>query len=172
MPITPELIKKAAQIPIFSGLTAHEASEVLEVALELREGPGKVLCKEGDSGDSLLVILDGEVRVTRKGVELARLTGGTALGEMTLLDDAAARSATATVVRDAHVLKVPSRRVQKLLKADSVAALKVVANLARVMSQRLTAINEKLVRAVEETGAASRTPELSDFGRILTRWDF
>ena len=62
------------------------------------------------------------------------------------------------------------KRVQKLLKADHVAALKVVANLAQVMSKRLAAINEKLVTSLGEKG--KKREELADFNRILTRWDF
>jgi CRP-like cAMP-binding protein len=170
MAISTPLLKKLLQVPIFAGLSPTEAAEFLEVALELTEPPGKVLFREGEPGDALVVILQGEVSVMRKGVELARPTTGSVLGEMSLVDEAAPRSATATVVTEARLLKLPTRRVQKLLKADSVAALKVVANLAKVMSKRLSAINERLVVAVEQRG--QKTAELSDFGQILTRWDF
>ena len=170
MPIRPELLKQLLKVPIFSGLTSTEATEFFEVALELTEPKGKVLFREGEPGDALVVILEGELSVSRKGVELARLSAGSVAGEMSLFDETAPRSATATVVSEARLLKVPLRRVQRLLKTDNVAALKVVANLALVMSKRLTAINEKLVAAVEQRG--QKTAELADFSQILTRWDF
>jgi CRP/FNR family transcriptional regulator, cyclic AMP receptor protein len=169
MTISSQLKAQLAQAPIFAGLSGAEVGELLEVSLELSEPQGKVLFKEGDPADALIMILDGSVSVSRRSVELARLGKGAVLGEMSLLEETP-RSATATSVAETKLLKIPSRRLQKLLKADNVAALKVVANLARVMSKRLLAINEKLVSSVEQRGP--KTAELADFGEILTLWDF
>lgn len=170
MAISTQLVKKLVQIPIFGGLTVTEAAEFFEVAVEVSEDKGKVLFREGDEGDALLVILEGEVTVSKRGVELARLGKHAVLGEMTLVDEKEARSATATAQSEVKLLKVPSKRVQKLLKGDNVAALKVVANLAQVMSKRLAAINEKLVISLGDKG--KKREELADFNRILTRWEF
>ena len=169
MPISTPLVKKLVQIPIFGGLTVPEAAEFFEVAQETSVARGATLFREGDDGDSLLVILEGDLLVTRKGVELARLGRHSVLGEMSLMGEGETRSATATALTDLKVLNVPSKRVQKMLKVDHVAALKVVANLAQVMSKRLAAINERLVAA---SGGGKKKEELADFGRILTTWQF
>lgn len=168
MSISTALVKKLVQIPIFGGLTVGEAADFFEVAVESTVAKGATLFREGDDGDALYVILEGEVAVTRKGVELARLGKHTVVGEMTLVGEGEVRSATATAVTDVKVLTVPSKRVQKMLKADSVAALKVVANLAQVMSRRLAAINERLV----QLSGGKKKEELADFGRILNSWQF
>lgn len=168
MSISTQLVKKLVQIPIFGGLTVAEAAELFEVAQEGSVAKGATLFREGDEGDALLVILEGEVQVTRKGVELARLGKHTVLGEMSLVSEEV-RSATAIALSDVKTLTLPSKRVQKLLKADHVGALKVVANLAQVMSRRLAAINERLVAA---SGGGKKKEELADFGRILTTWQF
>ena len=169
MSISTQLVKKLVQIPIFGGLTVAEAAEFFEVAVETSIAKGATLFREGDDGDALLVILEGEVQVTRKGVELARLGKHNVLGEMSLMGEGEVRSATATALTDVKALTVPSKRVQKMLKADHVAALKVVANLAQVMSKRLAAINERLVSM---SGGGKKKEELADFGRILTTWQF
>lgn len=168
MSISTQLVKKLVQIPIFGGLTVAEAAELFEVAEERSVAKGATLFREGDEGDALLVILEGEAQVTRKGVELARLGKHTVLGEMSLVSEEV-RSATATALTDVKALSLPSKRVQKMLKADHVGALKVVANLAQVMSRRLAAINERLVAA---SGGGKKKEELADFGRILTTWQF
>jgi CRP-like cAMP-binding protein len=170
MGVSSQLVRKLVQAPIFAGLTVAEAAEFFEVALVLEEPRGKVLFREGDEGDAVLVLLEGEVSVSRKGIELARLGQYAVLGEMSLLAEKEARSATATVTEDVKLLKVPSRRLQKLLHADHVATLKVVGNLARVMSKRLAAVNDKLVATLGEKG--KKQEELVDFSRILNRWDF
>ena len=77
------------------------------------------------------------------------------------------RSATATTSTEVRLLTVPSKRVQKLLKADSLAALKVVANLAAVLSKRLALINDKFVDS-----RGKKREELADFGKILNKWAF
>ncbi len=169
MSISTQLVKKLVQIPIFGGLTVAEAAEFFEVAHENSIAKGANLFREGDDGDSLLVILEGEVAVTRKGIELAKLSKHNVLGEMSLMGEGEVRSATATALSDVKVLNVPSKRVQKMLKADHVAALKVVANLAQVMSKRLAAISDRFVSV---SGGGKKKEELADFGRILTTWQF
>ena len=62
---------------------------------------------------------------------------------------------------------MPTKRVQKLLKANSLAALKVFANLAQVLSRRLALINDKFVDS-----KGKKREELADFGKILNRWAF
>lgn len=170
MTISTQLMKKLLEVPIFAGLTGGEAAEFFDAALELTEPAGKVLFREGDASDALLVVLEGSVSVSRRGIELARVGQHAVLGEMTLVDEREPRTATATALEDVRLLKLPSRRVQKLLKAGSLGALKVVANLALVMSKRLAAINEKLVVTLGDKG--KKKEELADFNRILTRWEF
>ena len=166
MAIAASLLKKLVQIPIFQGLTVIEAAEFFEVALETQVSKGEVLFEEGSEGDALLIILEGDVAITSRGVELATLGAHSALGEMSLISGGT-RSARATALTDVTLLRVPARRVQKLLKADSLAALKVVANLAQVLGKRLAMINDKFVES-----RGQKKAELADFGKILTRWAF
>lgn len=168
MSISTQLVKKLVQIPIFGGLTVAEAAEFFDVAVESSVEKGATLFREGDDGDGLFVILDGEVSVTRKGLELARVGKHAVLGEMSIVGEGEVRSATATALSDVTVLTVPARRVRKMLKGEQLAALKVMANLAQVMSKRLAAINERLVAA----SGPRKKEELADFGRILTTWKF
>jgi CRP-like cAMP-binding protein len=168
MAIEAQLVKKLVQIPIFGALTLGEAAEFFDAATEVDVEKGKTLFREGDRSDSLQVILEGEVLVTRRGVELARLGRHAVLGEMSIVDGAP-RSATATALSDVKLLRVPSPPVQRQIEQNDVAALKVVARLAGVMGKRLSLINDKLAEAL---GTDRRREELADFSRTLHRWDF
>jgi CRP-like cAMP-binding protein len=171
MSIPASLLKKLVQIPIFHGLTVPEAAEFFEVALEQTIDAGRTVFREGDEGDALYVILKGEVSITKKSVELATLSTHAVVGEMSLVSPGDTRSATAIAKTDLDVLKIPSKRVQKLIKADHLAALKVVANLAQVLAQRLGAINDRLVGDGKKKGEPKKE-ELAEFAGILNRWSF
>ena len=168
MPISPAYITRLLQIPVFRGLTEAEAAEFFSAATELNVGPGAVLFKEGDAGDGLLIILEGDVAITRKTVELAKLPPNSVLGEMSLVGGET-RSATAAAIGAVKVLKVPATAVQAMIAKASPAALKVVANIAQVLSKRLAAINEKFVESYDKT---RKKEELADFGKILNNWSF
>jgi len=172
MSIPASLLKKLIQIPIFQGLTVPEAAEFFEVALEQAIEKGRTVFREGDEGDALYVILSGEAAVTKKSVELAVLSTHAVLGEMCLVSPGDTRSATAVARTDLTMLKIPSKRVQKLLKGNNLATLKVVANLAQVMGQRLAAINDRLVAGDTRKNPEARKEELADFAGILNRWSF
>ena len=170
MPIEAQLAKALAQVPTFRALTLEEAIEFFDQASEVASPQGATIFHEGDPSDSLLVILEGEVLVTHKNIELARLDYHAVLGEMSIVDGAP-RSATAKALVDTKLLEVPLEHMQRLLKAHNLGALKVVAHLATIMSKRLSLINEKLVVALSQ-GQGQRRPELADFERILNRWNF
>ncbi|MER2559570.1 MAG: cyclic nucleotide-binding domain-containing protein [Myxococcaceae bacterium] len=172
MSIPASLLKKLVQIPIFQGLTVPEAAEFFEVALEQTIEKGRTVFREGDEGDALYVILSGEVSITKKTVELATLSTHAVVGEMSLVSPGDTRSATALAKTDIAVLKIPSKRVQKLIKGDHLASLKVVANLAQVMAQRLGAINDRLVSGDSKKKPEAKKEELAEFAGILNRWSF
>lgn len=163
-------LKRLLQLPLFEGLSQTEAAEFFEAAEERKMKAGTVLFEEGADGDSLVIVLLGEVAVTKRGVELARLGPPSVLGEMSLVGPGETRSATATALTDLELLVVPAKRAQKLMKANNLAALKVVSNVAVVLRHRLALINEKFVESLGVKG--KKKEELADFSRILNRWDF
>lgn len=167
-------LQKLIQIPICRGLTEREAASILEIAEEAQAKAGQPIFNEGDPGDGLYVVLEGGVEVlkkdrTGKSQSLARLGDGSVIGEMSLINNNAARSASAVVTNDVRLLKVPSARFNKLLAGDNVAALKIIHNLAQVMSRRLLLMDEKLVELLDK---GKRREELADFQKILTNWAF
>ncbi|MHB8872073.1 MAG: Crp/Fnr family transcriptional regulator [Myxococcaceae bacterium] len=171
---TSPLVKKLSQIPICRGLKESETGELFAIAEETTARKGNVLFHEGDEGDALYIVLEGHIDVTKKGANgvpqsLAKIGDGSVIGEMSLMGGNAARSATATASSDVKLLKVPATRFSKLLRDENVAALKVVHNLAQVMSHRLQLMDEKLVDLLDK---GKKKEELADFQRILNNWAF
>jgi CRP-like cAMP-binding protein/tetratricopeptide (TPR) repeat protein len=121
-----------AATPLFAGLP-KEALEALVsnltlVALEANA----ILFREGDPGDALYVIVEGEVSVQAEGpprVEMARLGPGSFIGEVALMTDQP-RSATVTAVQTAELLRIDRHTLSRVL-ADHGDVLRAVLRFVR-----------------------------------------
>lgn len=121
--------------PLFSGLT-QEALESFVAELQLVHlTSGEVLFHEGERGDALYVIVEGEVVVEAEGpprVEMARLGAGAFIGEVALMTDQP-RSATVTAVDDAELLRVDRATLKHVLAEHG----EVLAAVLRFVRDRL-----------------------------------
>jgi CRP-like cAMP-binding protein len=97
---------------------------------------GACIFAEGSSGDRMYVVVDGEVALSVRGVELDILKAGDLFGEMALID-AEPRSATATARGACRVVAVTERRFAFLVQQTPFFALHVM----RVLARRLRAMD-------------------------------
>ena len=111
-------------VPAFEDFSRQEI-EMLEQAMTVRDFPdGHVFVQEGESADTLFLIVDGEVVVTRKRVEklgsefLARLGPGEMFGLLALIDRGA-RSATCTAEGPVRVAYLPRNAFELLFKGNA-----------------------------------------------------
>ena len=72
-----------------------DLTTLARVSEELEVEPGSVLCREGEIGQEFFVIVDGKVKVTRKGRRIATRGTGDFVGEIALLEEIP-RTATVT----------------------------------------------------------------------------
>ncbi len=89
----------------FSALNPAELSRIAETATLRHFEPGEVIIREGDAGEELFLISEGEVEVLRDDHEVARLGPAEFFGEGALITDQP-RNATvvATEPLDAYVV--------------------------------------------------------------------
>jgi serine/threonine protein phosphatase PrpC len=134
---------------LFQGLPFHTRLRVSRICEERFFGPGDILVKEGELGDSMFVVVQGTLVVSRGGISLARIGPGEHFGELGLLE-AQARSATVTgeswgsaiVVRRTHLLDLCNR--------DPALGNAVLWRLLATLGARLQSANTMAVRAVSE----------------------
>jgi CRP/FNR family cyclic AMP-dependent transcriptional regulator len=103
-------------------------------AIELQSGD--LLFREGDPGDVMFSVLEGNVELSRGGAVVEDVGPGGILGEMALID-AAPRSATAAARTAARVVPVDQRQFKYLVQEHPTFALKVMT----VMAERLRRAN-------------------------------
>ena len=83
-----------AAVPVFHGFSDAQLEELSRRAMRAHEPAGMTFSKEGERGDELVILLDGEVEVRHDGALLGVLGPGDFVGEVALLDDSARRTAT------------------------------------------------------------------------------
>jgi CRP-like cAMP-binding protein len=123
---------RVAALPLFDGVDADDLSVLVGASRERSLAPGQTLLREGEPGDEVLIVLDGEARVTVAGVDVGTISAGDCVGEMAVLDDAP-RSATVTSQAPMRVLVVPARAFTALLDATPA----VAARLSSILVARL-----------------------------------
>jgi CRP-like cAMP-binding protein len=90
-------------VPFFSKLSKRELATVAQQTDEVDVEPGRVLARQGDSGQEFFVIIDGTAEVLRDEAPIAELGPGEFFGEMALLDDDR-RTATVKAISPMKVL--------------------------------------------------------------------
>jgi CRP-like cAMP-binding protein len=114
-----------AGLPLFSECSRRELDAVAAVADELRLPAGHEVMTQGARGRELVVLMDGEVEVTRGGKAIATRGPGDFLGELALVTHRP-RVATVTATTDLRVLVVERGAFERLVRDVPSIALKVL----------------------------------------------
>lgn len=115
---------------------------------------GADLMREGDPGDSMLLLLEGEVLVLKDDDaghvrELARVGPGTLLGETALLERVP-RTATVRAVGSVRYFEISRPAFDGLADTHAPVACGTLRGIARSLARRQRLTNERLVRALVE----------------------
>lgn len=128
-----------------------EDLDVFAVYLEpVRYTGGDMIFAEGDKGDALYIVVDGEVRISRNiggmGEEaLAILGPGEIFGEMSLIDKSP-RSANAIAHQgSATMLMLDRTRLDEVMGSESAAATQFLRLLCSYLCRRIRIMNDQLV---------------------------
>jgi len=93
---------------------------------------GQTIFAEGQPGDQMYAVIEGEVEITRQGRHLAIIPAGGVFGEMALIDHLP-RSASAAAKTDCRIAAVPERRLMLLVSQNPQFALQ----LMRLLVERI-----------------------------------
>lgn len=146
--------------PFFEGLDSIERAEVVRIMEVKRLQNDEEIFHEGDAGDAWYVVFEGKVKVIKdlaKGpTQVAVLGPGSCFGEMAILDGMA-RSATVKADGPLTMFKFRRVRFEELLEQGSLGAYKLVAAMARLLSQRQRQLNQQVSDLLEGKGTPRHT---------------
>ena len=139
------------RVPLFAALADDDLEWIARACQTLDLSPGDVLAAEGDEGESLFVITDGELEVVKRSrkadVPLARLGPGEIVGEMAVLEGSP-RNATIRAVAATRVIAIGREVVLELVRTRPSAAMSII----RTVTGRLRS-TEALLREREKLAA-------------------
>lgn len=122
------LVLELRTIPLFKALGAESLVLVAGIASHVTFESGAVVFDEGDDGDRLYVVSDGEVEIVREGERLATLRAGQCFGEMALIESAP---------RSAGARSVGRTRLMTIAREDFDDLVNVYPEIARAIAEVL-----------------------------------
>lgn len=132
------------------GLSANELRLLATYSREERFTPDALIFAEGQSGDSLYTVVDGQVRISRRisgmGEEALTILGrGEVFGEMALVDDQPRSADARAHTQGCTVFTLDRHRLEEVLEMDPAAARQFLTLLCTLMCRRVRAMNDRLV---------------------------
>lgn len=118
-------------LPIFGRCSPKELRQVAALGDVVTVPAGRVLLTEGEQPDQAFVVVSGEAVISRGGREVARVGLGEAIGEMSILDRSAPRSATVTAATEMDLLVFDPRAFTAMLERHPSVGRHVATTLAR-----------------------------------------
>ena len=131
-------------VEMFARTPEDVLADVAALAEEVRFKAGDTIFNKGDAGESLYVIVTGEVKVHDGDLDLKHLKDKSVFGELAVLDPEP-RSASITAITDSHLLRLDREAFLELMAGN----MEVVRGVLAVLCDR---IREKLVEASPARG--------------------
>jgi CRP/FNR family cyclic AMP-dependent transcriptional regulator len=102
---------------------------------------GQTIFFEGESGNVMYGVVEGEVEITLRGKHLDTIEAGGIFGELALVDDSP-RSATAVAKTNCQVVRISEERFAFLVEQTPYFAVEVM----RIMADRIRKANALLTQ--------------------------
>ncbi len=137
-------------VSLFSVLPSNMINDLSKICIARTYPKGATIFKEGDSGHSLFMVTLGKIEIYKSigkenPIRLASLTEGDVFGEVSLLAEIP-RSATCISDSESQAIEIESTEFMKLLAQDTDTAYKFTRGLAKILSQRLSRLDEEYIK--------------------------
>jgi len=126
-------------VNLFQNIPGNVLSKIAQISSEIQLEEKDIIFREGDSGNSLFVIISGKVDIIKNNQIIANLEQGNCIGEMSLLDQEP-RSADAISNGETILLKIDQDGFFELMSGSS----EIMKQIVKMLTKRLRQTNKKL----------------------------
>lgn len=126
---------------IFADTPENVLADLAPLMQDLELEEGTVVFKEGETGDSMYIIYQGEIEIFKSNTTLAILKDKEVFGELSLID-AETRSASARAYTDCYLFKIDQDPFFELLDSRP----EIAKGFLLMLCKRLRMLNEKFDR--------------------------
>ena len=137
--IQPQTLQKYS---LFGGLIDEQIESILPFMSQEIFNPDEVIIAEGKPNDKIYFLIEGQVAVTKTGIELSRFSEGEAFGEMEVLDVMPAIASIKSLTQ-VTTMSISNKALREIYKKDVKMFSLMIMNLARDLSRRLRKMDEK-----------------------------
>jgi signal transduction histidine kinase len=160
------------RLPLFARVDPQDLEWLLNSAEHVDVPSGQILMREGDSGGSLYIVLEGEFEITKRSGQrelvLAVRGAGEVIGEMSLLDQSP-RSATVRALRDSRLLMIGQEPFRQLLSKSPSATLAILHTITSRLRHTESMLRQSEKMAALGTLAAGLAHELNNPAAAVRR---
>ncbi|MFA5504259.1 MAG: cyclic nucleotide-binding domain-containing protein [Vulcanimicrobiota bacterium] len=164
-PGSPELSSEESQlmerllmlqsVPLFSSMALEQLEAIHSCLTEQHYTKGEIIFNEGDIGDEMFIVADGQVEIllrlnSHDPLLLATVEKGSYFGEMAVLDQDP-RSAAARVSEDARLFVLKGEQLKELIYVMP----EIAFTIFRVLSERLRRSDRRLDSMARKEGASA-----------------
>ena len=150
-----------ANMPLFSRLQERELLRIMEVAELLAYDPMEEVMREGERGDQLFIVMDGQLQILRGEQVLSEVGPGEHFGEMALIRSMP-RSATVRAIDKCELIAIRRSDFFAILRKEYELAVKLLWQFLGVLADRLDQTSRDLSSAKEELAAEDISDAISD----------
>jgi CRP/FNR family cyclic AMP-dependent transcriptional regulator len=155
MRVTGEYASVLASVPAFSGLSQQDREGFLMFAKQRTLQPGQTLFDEGAMGESLFVVLEGDLSVRFRTIsagavtlrEFARVRPGEFIGEMACIDPAP-RSATVVALTQVVLAELDRSGLSVMEGHLPRVASQIVATAIHAVNARLREVDQQIAETL------------------------
>ena len=171
-------------VKLFSDFDEEQIAALQQVMRRQSVGSGDVVFEQGAEGDTLVVVVDGMLRVEVIGEDGestagARIHAGEVVGEMAVLDPAP-RSASVVAATDCEVLELSRGGLLQLRRSAPAVSSGIVSGIIADVTRRLRDVNTRIDKELDPdkgkdkprkpVAVASEDDEGSVIGRLWKRF--
>jgi hypothetical protein len=131
-------------VDLFQDIPGELLSQISQISKEKNYQQNEFIFNEDDSGDSLFIVLIGEVSIKKGEKVIAKLERGASLGEMALLDNEP-RSADALASKDSILLKINQDVFYELMESNA----DIMKQIIKLLTSRIRESNSKLEQSLK-----------------------